>query len=111
MFSETQRVKTELNKILILEANGIKIRSRFKENLEKERASLFHMNREIKKGQENNAEALLLGPPGFQKLETDPNLCKMEILSFFSALFSGRLGLDGDILDEEDRNIEAEFKN
>lgn len=61
-------MKIELNKILILEANGIKIRSRFKENLENERASLFHMNREIKKGKENNAESLLLGPPGNQRI-------------------------------------------
>ena len=30
----------------------------------------------------------------------DPKICKTEILTFFSALFSGRLGLDGDILDE-----------
>ena len=80
--SETQRIKSEMNKILILEANGIKIRSRFKENLENERASLFHMNREIKKGKENNAESLLLGPPGFQKLEMDPKISKSEILTF-----------------------------
>ena len=32
------------------------------------------MNREIKKGKENNAESLLLGPPGFQKLEMDPKI-------------------------------------
>ena len=112
--SEIQRLKSELNRILIFEANGIKVRSRYKESLENERSSLFHMNREIKKGKENNVENLLIGPVGFQKLETDPKKCKDEIMTFFSALFSGRLGLNGEILENPFEMDEAnlpEFLN
>ena len=36
------------------------VRSRFKENLEKEKACLFHLAREKKKGTENSIEKLLL---------------------------------------------------
>ena len=113
-YSEVLRIKEDLNKILLFEANGIKIRSRHKEDLELEKASLFHMNREIKKGEANNAESLLIGPPDSRYLEIDPKKCKEEVLSFFSALFSGRLGLDGEILNEpfeQDDTFLPEFLN
>ena len=113
-YSEVIRIKQDLNKILLFEANGIKIRSRHKEDLEVEKASLFHMNREIKKGESNNAEALLIGPPDSRYLETDPKKCKDEILTFFTALFSGKLGLDGEILNdpfEQDMTHIPEFLN
>ena len=113
-YSEVLRIKEDLNKILLFEANGIKIRSRHKEDLEVEKASLFHMNREIKKGEANNAESLLIGPSDSRYLETDPKKCKDEVLNFFSALFSGRLGLDGEILVdpfEKDDTFLPEFLN
>ena len=72
------------------------------------------MNREMKKGESNNAEALLIGPPDSRYLEKDPKKCKEEILTFFSALFSGRLGLDGEILNdpfEQDATFLPEFLN
>ena len=98
-YSEVLRLKSEINKILIFEANGIKIRSRFQENAEQERGSLFHMNREIKKAKENNVEKLMIGPEGRQVIETDPNKCKEEAEQFFGALFSGRVGVKGEVLD------------
>ena len=113
-YSEVMRIKEDLNKILLFEANGIKIRSRHKEDLEMEKASLFHMNREIKKGEANNAEALLIGPNDNQYLETDHKKCKEEILRFFTALFSGKLGLDGEILNdafEKNDSFLPEFLN
>ena len=113
-FSEVIRIKEDLSKILIFESNGIKIRSRQKEDLEIEKASLYHINREIKQGEANNAESLLVGPPDSCYLETDPKKCKDVILNFFSALFSGRLGLDGEILNEpfeQDDQFLNEFLN
>ena len=95
-YSDVLRLKSEINKILIFEANGIKIRSRFQENAEEEKGSLFHMNREIKRAKENNVEKLLID----QVVETDPSKCKKEAMSYFTALFSGKLSIDGDILDE-----------
>ena len=79
-YSEVLRIKSEINNILLFESTGIKIRSRFQENAELEKASLFHMNREIKKGKENNAEALKVGPPGNQTTEIDHGKCKNEVL-------------------------------
>ena len=113
-YSEVLRIKSEINKILLFESTGIKIRSRFQENAELERASLFHMNREIKKGKENNAEALMVGPQGEQKLEQNHNKCKAEVLEYFSALFSGRLGVNGEIFElpfEMDEALLPEFLN
>ena len=113
-YSEVLRIKEDLNKILVFEANGIKIRSKHKEDLEMEKASLFHMNREIKKGESNNAEALLIGPADSRYLETDPKKCKEEVTEFFTALFSGRLGLDGEILNDpfqQDQTHLPEFLN
>ena len=113
-YSEVLRIKSEINKILLFEATGIKIRSRFQENAELERASLFHMNREIKKGKENNAEMLKIGPPGNQYIEKNHLKCRDEILKYFSALFSGRLGINGEIFElpfEMDITNENEFIN
>ena len=113
-FPEVLRIKEDLNKILLFEANGIKIRSKHQEELEVEKASLFHMNREIKKGEANNAEALLIGPPDSRYLETNHEKCKDEILTFFTALFSGKLGLDGEILNvafEKDDTYLPDFLN
>ena len=95
-YSEVLRLKSEINKILFFESNGIKIRSRFQENAEQEKGSLFHMNREIKKAKENNVEKLLIG----QTIETDQTKCKKEAVSFFTALFSGKVGVNGEILNE-----------
>ena len=72
---------------------------RFQENAEHERGSLFHMNREIKKAKENNVEKLMIGPEGQHVIETDPNKCKDEAEEYFGALFSGRVGVNGEVLD------------
>ena len=113
-FNEILRIKEELNRILLFEANGIKVRSRHKEDLEIEKASLFHMNREMKKGQANNAECLMIGPKDNMHLEKDPDKCKEEVIKFFTALFSGKLGLDGEVKEngfvKSDEYI-AEFLN
>ena len=58
------------------------------------------MNREIKRAGENNVEKLTIGPPGDQKVETDERKCKEAAVSFFAALFSGKVGVNGEILDE-----------
>ena len=54
------------------------MRSRFKENMEKEKGSLFHLARDKK----NNVEKLLIG--GVE--EKDAELCEQEILGFFEPL-------------------------
>ena len=41
------------------DAMGILIRSRFQGNVEMEKLSLFHVNRELKKGKKGSIDALL----------------------------------------------------
>ena len=41
--------KSKIPDILLSEAEGVKVRIRFKENLEQEKASLFHLVREKKR--------------------------------------------------------------
>ena len=53
-WSEVARVRQQLKEILQQETMGFSIRSRFKENAETEKASLFHLNRENKNFLKNN---------------------------------------------------------
>ena len=87
-FEDSMVFKDRINTILVEEAEGVKVRSRFKENMEKEKGSLFHLAREKKKAQENNVEKLLIG--GVE--ERDADLCEQEILGFFEPLLNGRQG-------------------
>ena len=58
------------------------MRSRFKENMEKEKGSLVHLARDKK----NTEEKLLIG--GVE--EKDAELCEQEILGFFEPLLKAR---------------------
>ena len=80
--------KSKISDILLSEAEGVKVRSRFKENLEHEKASLFHLVREKKRGDETNVEKLLIGG---QEAE-DRGCCEAEVLGFYEPLFNGRQG-------------------
>ena len=53
-WNEVARVKSKIDKMLKEDSMGFKVRSRFKQNLENESASLFHANREAKNAAKNN---------------------------------------------------------
>ena len=44
-FENSMVIKDRFNKILVEEAEGVKVKSRFKENMEKERGTLFHQKK------------------------------------------------------------------
>ena len=47
-WKEVARIRKKIKSMLEKESMGFVIRSRFQENLESEKSSLFHLNREIK---------------------------------------------------------------
>lgn len=87
-FAAAMDIKNRISNLLVIEAEGLKVRSRFKENLEKEKASLFHLAREKKKGAENSIEKLLL----HGQEVNDPVQCEREVIGFYEPLFNGRQG-------------------
>ena len=97
-FANAQDLKRRISDLLLIEAEGLKVRSRFKENLEKEKASLFHLAREKKRGAECRIEKLLINGQ-----ETDDlDKCKTHVHAFFEPLFNGRHGRPQPfVMDEE----------
>ena len=83
-WEEVMRIRNELDVMLKSDLMGIVVRSRYKQNAEMERASLFHACKEGKNSV-NNIEAL----------KTDGHVIKdhvqieKEVLGFFTALFNG----------------------
>ena len=70
--------------IISEETQGFLVQSRTKEHAERERGSLFYVNREVKQGQVNNLNSLKINNVETQvkvKIET-------EVLGYFSALFN-----------------------
>ena len=66
------------------------VRSRYKENLETERASLFHANRESKNFSKNNHSELKID----DEVSSDKAEIEAEILGYFNALFNGHHNTD-----------------
>ena len=59
-YEEATIIKHKIQGIYESDMEGVKIRSRYKENLEKEQGSLFHLARERKNGKLNNLEKILI---------------------------------------------------
>ena len=69
---------------------GFVVRSRFKENIETEQASLFHANRENKNfGKNNHSELKIDG-----KISDNKQEIESEVLKYFKALFNGHHNRD-----------------
>ena len=62
---------------------GFVVRSRFGQNVEEERASLFHASREFKNGKNSITKLKVNG----QVIE-NPSIIDTEVTSFFRALFN-----------------------
>ena len=97
-YEETVEIKAKIQDIYETEMEGFKVRSRFKENLEKEKGSLFHLAREKKNGKLNNLEKILID----DVVVTDKKLIEGKVMGHFDSLFNGKLGRDDVfIMDEE----------
>ena len=82
---EVSIIRGRLRDMMREECLGYKIRSRFKENLETEKASLFHVNREKKKSSQGGISCLRIGGAEV----TDKEEIEAEVLGYFGALFQG----------------------
>ena len=79
------RVKTMLKDMLQEDAFGYVVRSRFKNNVSEEAASLFHANREVKNAKNNNIDSLKINDDVISNQE----VIEEEVTGFFHALFNG----------------------
>ena len=84
------RVRQQLKEILQQETMGFSVRSRFKENAETEKASLFHLNRENKNFLKNNHGELKINGQVVDNREEVEN----EVLTYYGALFNGHHNRD-----------------
>ena len=89
-YEEAAEIKHMIQDINESEMEGIKVRSRFKENLEKELGSLLHLAREKRNGQLNNLEKILIDDVEI----TDDKVIEKHVVNYFDNLFNGRLGRD-----------------
>ena len=77
--------------MLVYDSIGLVIRSRQKENVEEERGSMFHHNKEIKKSASNNLNKLKYKDEnGNVQVTSDPDKIVDEVVKFYEALFNGR---------------------
>ena len=90
-WNEVAMVRGRLQTMMYRDNMGFLVRSRFKENQEVERASLYHINREKKNAQGGNLEQLVING----KVETDRDKVEKEVTSFFGKLFRGQHGRNG----------------
>ena len=86
------RVKEKLKKLLWKDSMGFVIRSRYKENLEAEKSSLFYMNRENKNFSKSSLNELKIK----NQVTSDKKTIESAVLSYFSALFNGHHDWNGD---------------
>ena len=96
-------VRGRLQESFNLDNMGFKIRSRYKENLELEKASWFHINREKKNAQSGNLDKLFIDG----KVVTDRDKIEAKVTSFFGKLLNGYHGVNGEFMDEP---FESDYK-
>ena len=78
---------------------GVIVRSRYNESLENERASLYHLNREVKKGKIGSINSLAKKVSGKKVIESDPAKVADMSVNFFSQLFQGHHRANGTLSD------------
>ena len=88
-WEEVARVKEKLGTMLKEDALGVIIRSRFKQNSEDEKASLYHAAREAKNDRNNVTSLRVDG-----KVIKDQQKIEEVVINFFGALFNGHHNAD-----------------
>ena len=83
-WEEVARVREKLDSMMKEDALGVVIRSRFKQNSENEKASLYHAAREAKNDR-NNVNGLKVGG----RVVKDKKIIEEEVIKYFGALFNG----------------------
>ena len=86
-WAEIGRIKEELDSMLKMDAIGFVIRSRFKQNAEEEKASIFHAAKEISNAKKSVSCLRINGVVEYDAVSIDE-----EVLRYFYALFNGHSG-------------------
>ena len=94
-WSRANSLKEKLLRILKFEAQGVVVRSRYQQNSEEEKASIFHQSKEVKMSVKRNLDKLKLRTVEEDGSETttvteDKEEIVEECLKFYDALFNGR---------------------
>ena len=88
-------IKSQLRKMDMEDSLGIIIRSKFNESLESEKLSLFHVNREVKRGAKSRLSKLSkIVEEERVVVEDQPEIERIAV-NFFSSLFQGYHTSDG----------------
>ena len=101
---EVARVKTMLNDMLQEDAFGYVVRSRFKNNVSEEAASLFHANKEVKNAKNNNINSLKINDVAVSNQE----IIEEEVTKFFHALFNG---YHDENLENTGKSFQADYRD
>jgi exonuclease III len=89
-WAQVSAVKARISRLVSEETEGYRIRSRVNEHVEREKGSLYHVNREIKNGLTNNLHSLLVRDYQGNLIETnDRSRVEEEVMTFYSSLFNG----------------------
>ena len=78
-------IRGRLKEIMNKENLGFVVRSRFKENIEGEKASLYHLNREKKKSGQKTLSKMMIN----KEVVEDQETVEKEVSNFFGALLQG----------------------
>ena len=91
-WKEVARVRKEIKTMLEKESMGFVVRSRYKESIESEKASVFHLNTENKNYKKNSLESLKING----EVINDESKIEAEVLKFLGALFNGHHDRNGE---------------
>ena len=83
-WEEVARSREELNGILNMDARGFLVRSRFQQNAEDERSSVYHSARELKNNKQSVNALKINGV-----VEHNESIIEKEVIRYFNALFNG----------------------
>ena len=95
-WDDVAMARGRLQSMMYFDNMGFMVRSRFKENHEVERASLYHINREKKNAQSGNLDKLFING----KIETSRDKVEDNVTNFFGNLFAGKHGKNGVLTDK-----------
>ena len=102
-WAEVSRVKEELHRMCLEDSMGIVVRSRFQQNAEEERGSIFHAARESKNDKNN-----------INKLKVDNSIVENKeqiediVTSYFNSLFNGYHNYN---LEDTGRSFTPDYRN
>jgi exonuclease III len=91
-WKEVARVRKEIKTMLEKESMGFVVRSRYKESIESEKASVFHLNRENKNYKKNSLKSLKING----EVTTDESKIEAEVLKYLGALLNGHHDRNGE---------------